>query len=226
MLTGIGAPTAWPFFKRGGLPVRTALGAYVGASVGSLASGPRNIVAGDLILVGTASDNRLSATDVEVDIDGNVFGQDVLRNSGDLKVTINSYYSAVAIVGGIITATWTPNDPNNLAIVIVTVSNLGGVMRESKSSAATTANPDSGITAAYAAVKNFHFGVIGTLGKGSDALGTWQNGMVAGQRIGSVGTPGIDIKEGYQIPPAPIGARAKILGQTSRPTIAMIAYYE
>lgn len=226
MLTGIGTPTAWPFFERGGgavSPARTALGTNVGASAPTLTLAGINLAVGDLLLVATVNNNALSATTVVVDVDLALLTQDSQESgASDLMVTINSRKILAAVVGGTITAEWTVDDPNQMALLAVKVSGLAGTLREEASTYfAYTANPDSGPTGPY--TPGFHWGVVGTLGKAADTLGTWQNLMTAGQRAASV-LLGVDLKEGWRM--AAVAARAQILLQSARKSVASVVYYE
>jgi hypothetical protein len=232
MLTGIGAPTAWPFFKRGGVatPVRRVLGRNADAGpLLTMTLGGINIAAGEFVIVATNNDNRSIAGFPVVDLNGNNLNVDASRSYVTHVVTIQSWLPPGAIVGGTITATW-PMSPTNAAILGMAVSNLIGTRKANLNPVgAVTVNPDSGVTAAFVAANSYHCGVVGTVGNGADALGVWQNGMAAGQRVSwpAAGVPpGVDLKEGYLIPAAPVGAQAHIHNQTSRASLAQVVYYE
>jgi len=226
MLTGIGAPTAWPFFKHGvaAAPAsRTALGTAQGSSASTLTLAGINLALNDLLLVGTVNNNAFSASDLEVDINGNMLSQDSKESgASDLLVTINAWKATVAIVGGTITVTWTVDDPDKMALVACKVSGLLAAALQAEASVyfATTTNPDSGLTGPFAL--GFHWGVVGTAGRAADTLGTWQNGMTAGQRVSTVAV-GVDLKEGWRFSAA--AARSQILGQSNRKSIAAVVFY-
>jgi hypothetical protein len=228
MLTGIGAPTSWPFFQRHGSgPSRTPLGTALGASVTTVTIVGVNLAIGDLLLVGTVSDNCFSANTVEAYIDATLMTQDIVQANAltTMLVSMNSLAIPAAIIGGTITASWAiADDPDNMAIVACKVSGLVGVLEEPRSATFnSTSVPDCGLTAVYAA-SGFHWGIVGTKGRSLDLLGAWQNSMVAGQRVSSAFIA-VDLKEGYRIPATPVAARTRIIGQTSRPSTAQVGYY-
>ena len=231
MLTGIGAPTAWPFFKRAGGPavIRTVLGKNTAILSLTIQLNAINVAVGDMLMVGVVNDNRVLAGAPVVDLNGNNLNVDASRTYLTLRLEIHSLLIPAAVVLGTLTATWAVA-PTNSAMLAIKVSGLVGTRKANLNPVgANTANPDSGTTAAYAAAKNFHFGCVGTVGNGADLLGVWQNAMTAGQRASqpAIGPPlGVDLKEGYRIPAAPVGAQANIHNQSLRASLAQVVYYE
>jgi hypothetical protein len=225
MLTGISAPTAWPFFQHHGRAT-VALGTSVGGPGASLTLAGINLAPGDLLLVGTGSDLAGTATDVSVDINGVGLDQDGAEVDAGVFVlcSMNSRLIPAAIVGGTITASWPVADPDNMVMLARKVSNLAGLLEEEvQAGFGFTTTPDSGGTAIYAA-PGFHWGLVCCLGRALDTLGTWQFSMTAGQRASTVAIK-VDLKEGYRIPAAPAAARAHLHAQTSRRSVALAAYY-
>jgi len=238
MLTGIGAPTAWPFFQRGAAalgPARTALGGVFGLPAPDLTLAGINLAVGDLLLVGTASDTAFLATAVVVDVDGNVLTVDNSLIAGAMTLgTMQSWLVTAAIVGGTITATWNGGGPAVGAFLACKVTNLTGALQETLAvdyAAPGALHPDSGLTAYYGPVPRIGWGLVALSGKVTDTLGTWQPSsgltkMNAGQRFGGPG-PGlsVDLKEGYRVNSSGVGEQAHIHGQTQRECVAIVGYY-
>lgn len=226
MLTGIGAPTAWPFFQkaRKPQPARTPLGQFQ-ATLTDILDLPSlvDMDAGEVVIVSTASDSAAASPTVEVTIDANVLTQDIaFVGGGNLLGTMNHWVCPAATFNMQVTATWTAGVPGYVSMVVCKVTNLTGVFNEQKTAAfASTGNPDSGITSLYPE-PGFHYGAICLIGKSSDALGAWQNGMSAGTRVGSLAVH-LDHKTGYKISNGP--AQAQILGQAARQCVALIGHY-
>jgi hypothetical protein len=227
MLTGIGTPTAWPFFHAGhsAIATRLALGTAIDSGFTTIQVDGINLATGDLLLCATASDNASSATTVAVTIGPNAMTQDVaVVSTVTLLVTVNSYVAIAPIVGATCLATWTVNDPDNQCMLVCKVSNVVGTLVNSRSGGfANTTSPNSGATA-FGAASRFHWGIVGTIGQAADSLGVWQSTTSeAGQRISS-NTVRIDLKEAYRYTNLAAG-RARILNQTSRQSAAIIARY-
>jgi hypothetical protein len=226
VLTGIGAPTAWPFFQQRGGRLRVPLGTNIGGGAPTLTIAGVNLAVGDLLLVGTCSDLPGTAGLVTVDIDGTPLITDASQPDTGLLilVTLNRLVIAAPVVAGTITATWGPGNPNNAVMLASKISGTPGAFQERKTAGfGLTTAPDSGLTAVYASA-GFHWGLIGTAGRAADTLGNWQNSMTAGQRAATVAVR-CDLKEGYRAPAAAVAARAQITGQTSRRSAALVAYY-
>ncbi len=230
MLTGISAPTAWPFLKRRSTsypPVRTALGSAVdGLGTGMVQLAGVNVAAGEMVLVATANDAPLLTGPIAVDIDGNAFVQDAARSSSSLlHGTIHRYVAPAAIVGGTITAAGSLGASLWLGLVACKVAGLTGVLNEAQTNQYTSSvNPQTAATAVYP-FQGFLWGLVCTNGSLVDALGTWQNSYSSGQRDGGPGGGlQIDLKEGFRITNgAP--AQTKILLQTARRTVAITCNY-
>jgi hypothetical protein len=226
VLTGIGTPTAWPFFKHGvANPItRNALGQVVGNFESTLELNA-NLLAGQTLLVGTLSRDMAAGDTVIVDIDGNVLAQDIFQLDVPLVLTMNSWKTPAAIIGGLISVNFS-NVPEWSVMLAITLTTAAGLLKETAIALfPATQDPNSGATFGYLGAPCFHWGLIGTDGWAGDLLGTWQGSMTAGQRA-SNGVAGVDLKEGYRIPLLPTGARAWIINQTNRHSIATVAYYQ
>lgn len=229
MLTGIGTPTAWPFFKPFpvGQVLRSALGAAVGGGVDHLDFPGINVSIGDLILVATCHDGPLISPTVDVDIDGDVFNLDAVRNSTTnlVQVTVSSYITPAAIVGAQITVKWPVSDPVSLAAIVIKVSGItSGFVGSKATSYLTTTDPDTGVYAGFPAHR-FEWGIVGTKGKQTDTLGNWMHLLTAGQRASFAGTPlRVDLKEGYLLGGSI--AESHIQSQTDRNSANIIALYD
>lgn len=228
MLTGIGTPTAWPFFKHGAAKAitRNAIGKAFGNFDPVIAVGG-NLLAGQTLFVGTLSRDMAAGDTVTVDIDGNVLTQDIFQLDVPLVLTMNSWKTPAAIIGGTISATFS-NLPEWSAMLAIKLTNAGDILKATSVALfPATHDPSSGATAGFPGPPCFHWGLIGTDGNGTDALGVWQGSMTAGQRAsnGVIGSE-VDLKEGYRIPPLATGARAWIINQTNRHSIATVAYYQ
>ena len=225
MLTGIGAPTAWPFFQkaRKPVPVRSGLGQFKAVSSDNIVF-PSTIdgFAGDMVLVATASDSAATSATVVVDIDGIPFTQDIsFIGGGNLLGTMNHWRAPADYLNAQVTATWTDGIVGYCSMIMISVTNLTGVFNEQKTAEfASTANPDSGITSAYPE-PGFHWGSVCLIGKIADTLGAWQN-MTAGTRTATLAVH-LDQKEGWKSSNGP--ARAQILGQTPRQCVALVGHY-
>jgi hypothetical protein len=229
MLTGIAPPTTWPFFKRGSAsapPVRTALGTALDSAVGIMAMVGISLDVGDFLLCATVSDTPALAPSVVVDIDGAALLQPVaIVALATTLVTINALKIVAPVVAKDLTATWV-GSPDYLCMAACKVTNLSGVLLQTRNNtyAATTA-PDSGTTAAFAGPA-FHWAIVGLRGRGADALGAWQNGNTAGQRVSSGGiVPHVDLKESWRVATGQPG-RSNITGQTSRLCAAIVCHYQ
>jgi hypothetical protein len=111
-------------------------------------------------------------------------------------------------------------------MIVTKVSNTGGTLVDTRTiTYLSQANPDTNFGIVNIA-PTFYWGIVGLIGRQADALGAWQNGMIAGQRIGSAGVvPKIDLKEGWQTMPAFARVRTRILGQTARQCAAVALNY-
>ena len=236
MLTGISAPTAWPFFQpnlapspRTPLGIRTGCWTAAGVGPDTLTIAGVNLAAGDLLLCGTESRDAVSFPDVQVDCNGTFLTQDRYTVAADVLVCMFSLFMGAPVVGGTITAEWPVwGPPPAIALIACKVSGLTGVCRETQENIeAPTANPFTGFTGAYGG-PSFHWGLVGTSGFPADAPGAWQNGMSAGQRASINGGLGLldsaDLKEGFRSVLA-TAARTQILGQTVRASNSIIGYY-
>jgi len=228
MLTGIGTPTAWPFFQRRGRPSITALGGAGGSGVLSIARAGVTVAVDDLLLVGVGWYRNPTTLLPTCNIDGNALTLNVQRNtSARISGAIFSLLIAAPLVNKTITVTWTAA-PTHAALIASKVNLLAGNFVEGVTVApALTANPDSGLTADWGTDPSLHWGLVANQGDAlADNLGAWQNAMQAGQRYGQALGVTIDLKEGYRFPLPSTTGRAQILGQTTRWSVPLIAYYE
>jgi hypothetical protein len=229
VLTGIGAPTAWPFFHpdHPTVPIRQALGTAIDSGFPTVQVDGINLATGDLLLCATASDNAGSATTVACSIGADAMTQIVsVVSNVTLLVTIHSFVAAAPAIGKTCLARWTVNDPDNQCMLVTKVSNIAGVLFDARTiTYLSQANPDTGY-GGNNVPRTFYWGIVGLIGRQADALGAWQNGMVAGQRIGSADVgPRIDLKEGWEVSPIFPRARTRILGQTARQCAAVALNY-
>lgn len=231
MLTGIHAPTAWPFL--GPHPpagvFRTALGTVLGIPGPSLTLAGINLLAGEMLAVGVGYVLAVGALPV-ADINGNALVNVGIRASSNLlRGIIFKYVTPASIIGGTITVTW-PVGGYIGGIVASKFSGIVGTTEEFISASfVSTTSPDSGITLDYG-FPNVGYGLIATNGLAADALGVWQPSagalwMHAGQRV-SLALLGLDVKEGYRIIGAPLGGQARITGQTLRRSVALFGLFD
>ena len=233
MLTGIGAPTAWPFLNRSPQPsgvTHLALGTVTGLPAPSLTIGGVTVLAGELLVVGVGYTVSVGLPPV-IDINGHVMVIDVSRDStaAVLRSMIYSLVAPVSIVAGTITATWPAPFIYIAGIVASRFTGINGIPEEVTSRVfLNTANPFAGPTLDYGSPR-VAYGLVVTNGLVGDALGVWQptNGLAemhAGQRAT---INAIDVKEGWNIMGGiPGGALTSIHGQTSRRTNALAVYYD
>jgi len=207
------------------MPTRTALGiSYVLDDFDIILSG-LSVNAGALLCIG------LSMTG-----DSDLYEASI-NTTPPIVFTVDSQafstYNYSLILSGIMPATQTGRTIS-VALVdratsgVMTVSmfeGIGGALQTQKSLVLpSTANPDTGLATLQPSIPQIHYGIIANNGNYTDTKGTWQASMIEGQYV-ETGYAGSIIKEGYRLLITAAQARAYIVGQTSRPTNALVACY-
>jgi hypothetical protein len=200
------------------LPVFTALATGSIAGSDHVDSGAFNVSKGELLLAATfASNFDNTAATISIGLTGMV----LVASVGG--VTLWQFKADYTRIGAIVTAAF-----QSIADGAIVVSKINGVLGTLKAIASTmngvTTAPDSGLATLFSGLPQCHYGVIGTVGANTDTVGAWQNGMTAGNHIGTAAVSAY-IKEAARPLLTPAQARAFVTGQTSRDSTSLVVCY-
>jgi len=202
--------------------VRTAKGTAPDKSAGlTVTVSSFQLQPGDLLLAGISYDVGSGSPVIKW---GQRIVKPVVTVSGNNVVTriASMIYNAGTARTRSLVATWTTTAPTAKAMIATafTPDVAFGIKDVTAfQSQAATGSPNSGTAVLINYVDEVLWGIFGSEGPSSDAIGTVQNGWTSGQRVGTAGAPpvsNITCHEIYKIVTAAESAQASKTGATVR----------